>query len=290
MDPTGKLIYTRTNTVLSGNVQTIGDATVADGNRIPLSIKEIGSTEIFATTISHSPNGRFVTVVGDGEYIVYTALAWRNKAFGNGSSFAWAGDSNTYAVLEGRTKVRVYKNFRERTGAPMKGAGSWSLDGLHGGTLLGARGSGVVVFWDWESGEIVRRIDVDAKNVNSLSRQHIGKETHGSLQIFWSGTGELVAICAEDSYYVLRFNRDAYDNRLENGPAIDDEGVEEAFELIAEISEGCVRMFSILYKHSRSCSVKTAKWIGDCFIYTTGTNRLNYFVGSESYTITTFEQ
>ncbi|KAI0690264.1 coatomer beta [Cytidiella melzeri] len=256
MDPTGKLIYTRTNSVLSANVQTIGDAEVADGNRIPVAIKEIGTTEIFATSISHSPNGRFVTVVGDGEYIVYTALAWRNKAFGNGSSFAWAGDSNTYAVLEGRTKVRVFKNFKERSGAPMKGAGSWSLDGLHGGPLLGARGSGVVVFWDWESGEIVRRIDVDAKN------------------IFWSGTGELVALCAEDSYYVLRFDRDAYNAKLEEGAPIDDEGVEEAFDLVAEISE----------------SVKTAKWVGDCFIYTNGANRLNYFVGSESYSITPLDQ
>ena len=168
MDPSGKLIYTRNNAVLSANLQTIQDVTIADGNRIPLALKELGTTEIFPTSISHSPNGRFVTVVGDGEYIVYTALAWRNKAFGNGSSFAWAGDSNTYAVLEGRTKIRVYKNFRERSGAPMKGAGSWALDGLHGGTLLGARGSGVVVFWDWESGEVVRRIDVDAKNVSSL--------------------------------------------------------------------------------------------------------------------------
>ena len=87
---------------------------VADGNRIPLSVKELGTTEVFATALTHSPNGRFVTVVGGGEYIVYTALAWRNKAFGNGNSFAWAGDSNTYAVLEGRMKVRVYKNFRER--------------------------------------------------------------------------------------------------------------------------------------------------------------------------------
>jgi coatomer subunit beta' len=63
----------------------------------------------------------------------------------------------------------VYKNFKERTGSPMKAAGSWAIDGLHGGTLLGARGSGFVVFWDWESGEIVRRIDVDAKNVCILA-------------------------------------------------------------------------------------------------------------------------
>ena len=172
MDSSGKVVYTRNNEVLSANLQTIQEDSVADGNRIPISIKELGTTEVFATALLHSPNGRFVTVVGDGEYIVYTALAWRNKAFGNGNSFAWAGDSNTYAVLEGRMKVRVYKNFRERGGAGMKGAGSWAIDGIHGGTLLGARGAGFVLFWDWESGEIVRRIEVDAKNVSKLSGQH----------------------------------------------------------------------------------------------------------------------
>lgn len=37
-------------------------------------------------------------------------------------------------------------------------------------------------------------------------------------------------------------------------------------------------------------SVKTAKWIGDCFIYTNAANRLNYFVGSETYPITQFDR
>ena len=118
--------------------------------------------------MQHSPNGRFVTVVGDGEYIIYTALAWRNKAFGSGSSFAWAGDSNTYAVLENRTKVRLFKNFKEKGGAGLKGAGSWPIEGLHGGTLLAARSSSFVMFWDWESGEIVRRIDAESKNVSRI--------------------------------------------------------------------------------------------------------------------------
>jgi coatomer subunit beta' len=166
MDPSGKLIYTRNHEVLSGNLAQLGeDSELVDGARVPLSVKEIGTTEVYASSILHSPNGRFVTVVGDGEYITYTALAWRNKSFGNGNSFAWAGDSNTYAVLEGKSKLKVFKNFRERTGAGMKGAGSWAVEGLHGGPLLGARGNGFVIFWDWESGEIVRRIDVDAKNV-----------------------------------------------------------------------------------------------------------------------------
>jgi coatomer subunit beta' len=166
MDPSGKFIYTRNHEVLSGNLQTVPEETIAEGSRIHVPVKEIGSTEIFATSLIHSPNGRFVTVVGDGEYIIYTALAWRNKTFGSATSFAWALDSNTYAVLESKTKIKVYKNFRERNGAGMRGVGSWGMDGLHGGSLLGARGSGFVMFWDWESGEIVRRIDVDANNVS----------------------------------------------------------------------------------------------------------------------------
>jgi len=45
----------------------------------------------------------------------------------------------------------------------MKGSGSWSIDALCGGPVLGARGKGFVVFWDWEAGEVVRRIDVEGK-------------------------------------------------------------------------------------------------------------------------------
>ena len=47
----------------------------------------------------------------------------------------------------------------------------------------------------------------------------------------------LVAICADDSYYILRFDREAYAAKLEEGIEVTDEGVEEAFELIAEIPE-----------------------------------------------------
>ncbi|KAF8814128.1 hypothetical protein BYT27DRAFT_6340615 [Phlegmacium glaucopus] len=60
----------------------------------------------------------------------------------------------------------VYKNFRERPRTGMKGPGSWSMESVHGGTLLGARGAGFVMFWDRESGDIDRRIDVEAKTVS----------------------------------------------------------------------------------------------------------------------------
>ena len=74
-------------------------------------------------------------------------------------------------------RSKVYKNFKERPGVGMKGAGGWAIEGLHGGTLLGARGNGFVMFWDWETGEIVRRIDVDAKNVSVLSQFLCASET-----------------------------------------------------------------------------------------------------------------
>lgn len=93
------------------------------------------------------------------------------------------------------------------------------MEGIHGGTLLAARGSGFVMFWDWETGAVVRRIEVDATSVS------------------WSQSGEMVAISSEDSFYILRYDREAYTSRVDAGENIGDEGVEEAFELVAEISE-----------------------------------------------------
>lgn len=70
------------------------DDNVKDGERLAVPIKDLGSCEIYPQTLQHSPNGRFAVVCGDGEYIIYTALSWRNKTFGNGLDFVWASDSN----------------------------------------------------------------------------------------------------------------------------------------------------------------------------------------------------
>lgn len=112
----------------------------------------------------------FVTVCGDGEYIIYTALAWRNKAFGSGQGFAWGADSNTYAVRDGgagsKSPVKVYRNFKERAGL-IKGI-NYATSGIWGGALLCVKGNGFVCFYDWENGALVRRIEVDAEQVSWL--------------------------------------------------------------------------------------------------------------------------
>lgn len=45
--------------------------------------------------------------------------------------------------------------------------------------------------------------------------------------------------------------------------------VEYVFQVLGEVQE----------------SVKTGLWVGDCFIYTNGLNRINYYVGGEIVTI-----
>ncbi len=150
---------------------------MADGQRLAAALpREMGSTEIYPQLLQHSPNGRFVTVCGDGEYIIYTALAWRNKAFGAGTGFAWSHDSNTYAVKESAQRLRLFRSFKERAGLLGSSLG-YSIEDIKGGALLAVIGAGFVCFYDWESGGLVRRIDVEAKEVSDSfdeAHQHPG--------------------------------------------------------------------------------------------------------------------
>lgn len=250
MDTSGKIIWAKNSEIQTANTKTGVDDHIKDGDRLALPIKDLGSCEIYPQTLKHSPNGRFVSVCGDGEYIIYTALAWRNKTFGNGLDCVWASDSNMYAVRESTSRIKVFKSFKEKTGLlPPKL--SYTAEGIFGGGLLGVRSKNFLIFYDWETGVLVRRIDVECKDV------------------IWSENGDLIAIVCDESFYVLRYNATAYYQFLENGVDTGEEGVEEAFEFVTEISE----------------SVKTGSWAGDCFIYTNGSNRLNYLVGSQVYTI-----
>jgi len=52
---------------------------VRDGERIVLPVKDGSAAEIFPQTLQHNANGRFVVACGDGEYIIYTSMALRNK-------------------------------------------------------------------------------------------------------------------------------------------------------------------------------------------------------------------
>uniref|UniRef100_A0A0D6QW38 Coatomer subunit beta' n=1 Tax=Araucaria cunninghamii TaxID=56994 RepID=A0A0D6QW38_ARACU len=248
MDSGGKIIWAKHNEIQTVNIKAIGsDIDVTDGERLPLAVKELGSCDLYPQSLKHNPNGRFVVVCGDGEYIIYTALAWRNRSFGSALEFVWATDGE-YAVRESTSKIKIFsKTFQERKSIRP----TFSAESIHGGSLLAICSNDFVCFYDWAECRIIRRIDVSVKN------------------IYWADSGDLVAIASNNSFYILKYNRDVVSACLESGKHIDEQGVEDAFELVNEISE----------------RVRTGIWVGDCFIYNNSAWRLNYCVGGEVTTM-----
>ena len=228
---------------------------VADGETMSISEKELTSVELFPLSVQHNANGRFVAVVGDNEFVIYTAQALRNKTFGPALDFVWsASGTGDYAVRESTSRIKVFKNFKE-THAFRPGV---AAEGLSGGALLGVRSADTLVFYDWDSDRVVRKIEVAAKGV------------------YWNDSGELVAVATDDSFFVLRCNRDAYLAALAGAApgspeaaVFADEGVEAAFEL----------------QHTVDEKVRGGVWVGDCFLYTNAASRLNYYVGGEVITL-----
>ena len=107
-----------------------------------------------------------------------------------------------------------------------------------------------MVFLDWEEGALIRRIDVTPR------------------AIYWNETGEIVLLACDDSYFVLRYNKEAVAAAVASGQ-VGEEGIEEAFELLHELSD----------------KVRTGMWVGDCFLYTNNTQRLQYYVGGQIMTL-----
>mmetsp|Transcript_28597 Transcript_28597/g.72007 ORF Transcript_28597/g.72007 Transcript_28597/m.72007 type:complete len:1045 (+) Transcript_28597:152-3286(+) len=246
MDHTGKIIWAKHNEIQMVNVGRAGGAEVADGERLPLAVKELGNCEVYPQVLRHDPKGRVAVVCGDGEYIIYTALAWRNKSFGSALEVVWAHNGD-YATRDSSSKIRMYRDFKEHHVLNL----GYNIDGIYGGAMLAVRnGQDFVFFYDWETGSPVRRIDVATKNV------------------FWNESAMLCCVASDTAFYVLQYDRDAVASYLEKG-VDEEEGCEEAFEPVYEVSE----------------RVSTGRWLGDCFVYTNSNDRLNYCVGGEVQTL-----
>jgi Coatomer WD associated region len=199
--------------------------------------------------------------------------------------------------------------------ARVQEAGSINLgfapEGMHGGALLAVRAPEHVSFYDWESRACVRRIDVAAETV------------------YWNPGGDMLAIVAKDSFYVLKYHHDAVADALAAGEPLDEDGVEDAFEVVTEVrvaarswprraqharhaacALGAARAYGVASapraasasgmvsaatawfsahaarREAAGCvqiedRVATGLWVGDCFIFSNASWRLNYCVGGE---------
>ena len=61
MDNAGKVVYARNSEIVSTNLQgAAGDEEFTEGQKIVAAVRDLGTTEIFAQNLQHSPNGRYV--------------------------------------------------------------------------------------------------------------------------------------------------------------------------------------------------------------------------------------
>lgn len=248
MDSTGKIVWCRNNEVQTATVKGLAGSNSEDfdGERLALVPRDLGNTEIYPQMLKHNCNGRFVAVCGDGEFIIYTAQALRNKAFGQALDFVWSGSgTGDYAIRESISRIQVFSNFKE--GKLIRPAVA-SAEGLYGGQLLGVRGGdAAVLFYDWDTGIFVRKIDVCPKDV------------------YWSEAGNLVLLACQDSAYVLTYDAAKVAKALAMGQVSPEDGVDGSFELLYEINE----------------TITSGKWVGDCFLFCNATGKLNYSVGGQ---------
>ncbi len=257
MDSTGKIVWASNNDVKTATVKGLvgaGEDAVPDGERLPIIPRDLGSCEVYPQMLKHNCNGRFVAVCGDGEFIIYTSQALRNKAFGQALDFVWSGDgTGDYCIRESSNSIKVFKNFKEvQTIIPATA----SADGLFGGNLIGVKGGeGAVLFYDWDSGEFIQKIEAAPKDV------------------YWSDSGNMVLIATEESAYVLAYNSEKVTQAISMRQISPEDGVDGSFDLLYEIGD----------------TITSGKWVGDCFIYVNSSGRLNYSVGGQIETLVHLE-
>eukprot|EP00928_Gymnodinium_smaydae_P092347 TRINITY_DN7619_c0_g5_i2.p1 TRINITY_DN7619_c0_g5~~TRINITY_DN7619_c0_g5_i2.p1 ORF type:complete len:690 (-),score=148.95 TRINITY_DN7619_c0_g5_i2:19-1878(-) len=242
----GKIIWAKGSEIQTVNLKLADDSVAGDGEKMQLSVKDMGAAEIFPQYVAHHPNGRLFALCGDGEYVIYTAQALRNKSFGSAVEFAWS-DTGNYATKDSSGKLIVHQDFKESFSFKPP----FSVDQIYGGCLLAARGEDFVCFYDWSEYRLVRRIDVTPKNV------------------YWSEDGSHVVLACADSFYVLRHDKAATQEAFASKVGIDDDGIEASFELVNEIAD----------------KVISGSWVGNCFVYVSQARRLTYLVAGFQETI-----
>mmetsp|Transcript_28883 Transcript_28883/g.52596 ORF Transcript_28883/g.52596 Transcript_28883/m.52596 type:complete len:898 (-) Transcript_28883:141-2834(-) len=209
----GKVVWAKGTEIQMTNLKQVDEGhAIAEGDRLALNTKDMGTTEIYPQSIAHHPNGRLFAVCGDGEYIIYTSQALRSKSFGSALEFVWS-HSGAYATRDASGKITVFQDFTESFAF----SPPFLVDEIFGGHLIGVRSGDFICFYDWNQYRLIRRIDVSPKLV------------------VWSDDGSQVVLACAESFYVLSHDTDVLNTA--SATDLDDEGIEAAFSLVSEVTE-----------------------------------------------------
>eukprot|EP00920_Eleutheroschizon_duboscqi_P025546 GHVT01062852.1.p1 GENE.GHVT01062852.1~~GHVT01062852.1.p1 ORF type:complete len:966 (-),score=220.35 GHVT01062852.1:995-3892(-) len=246
-----KVVWNKASEIQTANLKLIDHSLVKDGEILQLSVKDMGAVELFPQSISHHPSGRFIAVIGDGEYVIYTSQALRNKSFGRALSLVWSPEGH-YATRNEGGQVTIFHSFVEHFSFKP----SFPLEEIFGGKLLGVRSPDFVCFYDWDECRLIRRVDVCPRDV------------------WWSAAGDLVCLACQDSFFLLRHDKNAVAAAVTAGVADADEGIEIAFDLIQEVPE----------------RLETGMFVSDSFLYLTAGLRLQSVCAGQVETLAFLER
>ena len=247
---TGKVIWASGVDIQTLSLKGVAkEQGVQDGEKLVLNPRDLGSCEVYPQNLKHNSNGQFIVLCGDGEYIVYTSQALRNKTFGSALDFVWSSQSSgDFAIRESTSRVKIFKNFKEykTLALPISCA-----EGIHGGACLAVTAQDSIVFFDWDEGSFIRKIDVSP------------------TQVLWNEIGNSVALACSDSYFILYFDKEKVMEALSSGSADLEEGIDGSFELETTMVD----------------VIKTGQWVGECLLFINDSGKLNYYVGGEVVTL-----
>lgn len=235
MDKKGKLIVSEGGEVWGGSVEKNGGVWTSG--------KELGNVDVYPKQLLHDPKGRFVSLCGDGEYVIYAAISWRSKSYGQAEEIVWGPGSGQYCIREKGGQLKVFKDFKEvKVWKPF-----FTPTKIFGGGLIGARGDDFICFFDWETCQLVRSIDITPQD------------------IIWGENSDYLALCAQDRFFVLKYNAAAVKQALAQG-SLPEDGLAEALDVLSD---------------PVGDRVKRGQFIGDVFLFVNHENQAKYFLGGD---------
>ena len=245
-----KIIYSQQNNLYSINLKQIQGES-KDGKKINILPKQLGTSDVYPSIISYSPNGRYFSIISDKEFIISTSGVYRSSCVGTCHDLSW-NEGDSFVTKEGST-VKIYQELKEtKSFRP-----GYAFDKIFGGPLFGVRTEDAVYFYDCDNTILIRKIDVEANKV------------------VWNENRTRVAIICDDSTFILKVNfksiEEYIDSVVEGTVKADEEGCEDSFEGYYDISERVVNGF----------------FIEEVFVYQNEKNKINYSLSEKNFTITT---
>lgn len=143
------------------NLKAVNNDTLKDGAVVSAHSKELGIADIYPQAVRHSPNGHMIAIFSDTEYSIHRAQNFKNSGFGQGTDLVWA-HSGDYAVREAFS-IKIFQQQSNQLVCEIKT--DFVVEQLFGGPLLAAKAADFVVFYDWSTAKVIRRIDVAPKKI-----------------------------------------------------------------------------------------------------------------------------